>query len=171
MTEDVLRSQGIPFQVQPDDKVVTLWHPADTKASLMASAVGVSPEYRYSIEVVPTGARTSRIIANVETKDIADNEIDSYLATKKLNLFSKFDQIAAKSPPPTSTPRQGGVNFALLPGESLKELAKRATGSEASWRRIATDNGLTSSSDLSGVQTIWISDTLLPQKSSDATGH
>jgi hypothetical protein len=171
MTEDVLRGEGVLFQIQPDNKMATQWHPADKSAGLLGSAIGVNPQYRYLIEVVPTGNRTSRIVANVETEDIADNEIDNYLPSKKLNLFTKFDQLAAQFPPTAPTPRHGGVNFALLPGESLKALAKRATGSEANWTQIAKDNGLTSSSDLAGVQSVWISDSLLAQKKGAASEH
>jgi hypothetical protein len=160
-TEDVLRGEGVLFQIQPDDKLETLWRPADKPAGMFASAVGVNPQYRYIIEIVPTGQRTSRIVANVETQDIADDEVASYLPSKKLNLFNKFDQLATQYPPPSSTPRHGGVNFALLPGEDLRALAKRATGNEANWEKIAKDNGLTSSSDLSGVQSIWVRDSLL----------
>jgi len=163
-TEDVLRGEGVLFQIQPDDKIETLWRPADKPAGMFASAVGVNPQYRYIIEIVPTGQRTSRIVANVETQDIGDEEIASYLPSKKLNLFNKFDQLATQFPPPSSTPRHGGVNFALLPGENLRALAKRATGNEANWEKIAKDNGLTSSSDLSGVQSIWVSDSLLEPK-------
>jgi hypothetical protein len=163
-TEDVLRGEGVLFQIQPDDKIETLWRPADKPAGMLASAVGVNPQYRYIIEIVPTGQRTSRIVANVETQDIADDELASYLPSKKLNLFNKFDQLATQFPPPSSTPRHGGVNFALLPGENLRALAKRATGNEANWEAIAKDNGLTSSSDLSSVQSIWVRDSLLEQK-------
>ena len=163
-TEDVLRGEGVLFQIQPDDKLETLWRPADKPAGMFASAVGVNPQYRYVIEIVPTGQRTSRIVANVETQDIPDDEISSYLPSKKLNLFNKFDQLATQFPPPSNTPRHGGVNFALLPGENLRTLAKRATGNESNWEKIAKDNGLTSSSDLSGVQSIWVSDSLLEKK-------
>lgn len=163
-TEDVLRGEGVLFEIQPDDKLETLWRPADKPAGMLASAVGVNPQYRYIIEIVPTGQRTSRIVANVETQDIADDEIASYLPSKKLNLFNKFDQLASQFPPPSSTPRHGGVNFAVLPGEDLHSLAKRATGNEANWEKIAKDNGLTSASDLSGVQTIWVRNSLLEQK-------
>jgi len=171
MTEEVLRGDGILFQIQPDDKIETPWHPADKSAGLLGSAIGVDPQYRYIIEIVPTGNRTSRIVANVETQDIADADLDHYLASRKLNLFSKFDQLAAQFPPSSPTPRAGGVNFALLPGESLKALALRATGNEANWKQIAADNGLTSSTDLSSIQSIWISDRLLPQKKGDSSGH
>jgi hypothetical protein len=164
MTQDVLRGQGILFEVRPDDHVVTNWRPADKGPGLFGSLVGVDPQYRYDIEVVPTGARTSRIVANLQTQDIADADLPSYLPAKRLSLFSKFDQLAAQLPPPSSTPRQGGVNFALLPGEDLRALAKRATGNEANWRQIAKDNGLKSASDLSGVETIWVSDNLLPAR-------
>ncbi len=164
VTEDVLRGEGILFHVQPDDKIETDWRPADTPASMWASMLGVNPQYRYLIEVVPTGTRSSRIVANVETRDIADNEMNSYLPSRKLNLFGRFDQLAAQFPPASGTPRAGGVNFALLPGETLKALAKRATGNEANWEQIAKDNGLSSSTDLSTVQSVWISDSLLAQK-------
>ena len=104
-TEDVLRGEGVLFQIQPDDKLETLWRQADKPAGMFASAVGVDPQYRYVIEIVPTGQRTSRIVANVEVQDIADDEIASYLPSKKLNLFNKFDQLATQYPPPSSTPR------------------------------------------------------------------
>ncbi|MGH7780777.1 MAG: hypothetical protein ACREQR_13210, partial [Candidatus Binataceae bacterium] len=133
------------------------------------SMVGVDPQYRYDIEVVPTGARSSRIVANLETQDISDADLPAYLPTKRLNLFGKFDQLASRLPPPSTTPREGGVNFALLPGEDLRALAKRATGNEDNWRQIAKDNALTSSSDLSGVETIWISDDLLPVRKGSST--
>lgn len=171
MTEDVLRGEGIFFEIAPDDKIETRWHPADKSAGLLGSAIGVNPQYRYIIEVVPTGNRSSRIVANVETQDIADTDVDNYLASRKLNLFGKFDQLAAQSPPASPTPRAGGVNFALLPGESLKALALRATGKESNWNQIAKDNGLTSASDLSSIQSVWISDTLLPQKKGSTSAH
>ena len=171
ITEDVLRGEGVLFEIQPDDKLQTFWHPADKPAGLLNSAIGVNPQYRYLIEVVPTGNRSSRIVANVETEDIADSQVDSYLPSRKLNLFNKFDLLAAQFPPSSPTPRAGGVNFALLPGENLKALALRATGSESNWKQIAKDNGLTSSSDLSGIQSVWISDTLLPQKKGDSSAH
>lgn len=168
MVRDVINGEGIPFSTQPDDKIETTWRPADKAAGLLASTIGVTPQYRYIIEVVPTGTRTSRIIANVETQDIPDQDLDLYLASRKLGLFTKFDQIAAKFPPSSPTPHAGGVNFALLPGETLKALAKRATGSESNWQQIAKDNGLTSSTDLSTISTVWVSNTLLAQKKSDA---
>ncbi len=162
MTQDVLRGEGILFEVRPEDHVVTNWRPADQRAGIFGSLVGVNPQYRYDIEVVPTGTRTSRIVANLQTQDIADADLPAYLPTKRLNLFGKFDQLAAQLPPPSPTPREGGVNFAVLPGEDLHALAKRATGNEDNWRQIAKDNGLNSASDMSGVETIWVRDGLLP---------
>ncbi len=162
MTQDVLRGEGVLFEVRPEDHVVTNWRPAHINTSVFGSLVGLNPQYRYVIEIVPTGTRTSRIVANLETQDIPDSDLAAYLPSKRLNLFTKFDQLAAKLPPPSPTPREGGVNFALLPGEDLRALAKRATGNEDNWRQIAKDNGLTSASDLSGVQTIWVRDTMLP---------
>jgi len=168
-TQDVLRSQGVPFDMKPDGRIVTHWRDADTSASLFGSMLGVKPEYRYEIEVVPTGPRTSRIVANVATKDIADNEIASYLPVKRLDLFNKFDQLAATFPPPASTPRQGGVNFAVLPGEDLKALSKRATGKEDNWQKIAADNGLTSEVIPPTVGSIWVRDALLDKSTPKAS--
>ncbi len=163
ITQDVLRGQGVLFEVKPDNKIVTLWKPADTPASIWASLVGVRPRYRYEIEVVPQGSRQSKIVANVRADDIANNEIDAYKASKRLDLFKQFDELAATFPPPPTTPGSGGVNFALLPGEDLRALAKRATGNPENWRPIAKDNGLKSPTDVSGVQSIWVSNALLLQ--------
>lgn len=163
MTQDVLRGEGVLFEVKAGgEHVVTNWRPADKGAGIFGSVVGVDPQYRYDIEVVPTGDRTSRIVANLQTEDIADADLPAYLPSKRLGLFGKFDQLAAQLPPPSATPREGGVNFALLPGEDLRALAKRATGNEDNWRLIGKDNGLNSASDLSGVETIWVRDDLLP---------
>ncbi len=164
MVQDVLRGKGVLFEVKPQNQLVTLWRDADTPAGIWGSLVGMHPRYRYEIEVVPTGPRQSRIVANVETQDIGDNELQSYTATKRLDLFNRFDELAARLPPPSTTPREGGVNFALLPGEDLQALAKRVTGSADNWREIAKDNGLTSPTDLAGVQSIWVRNNLLEQK-------
>ncbi|MHB8383591.1 MAG: hypothetical protein ACYDC3_14785 [Candidatus Binataceae bacterium] len=162
MTQDVLRGEGVMFAVRLGNQIVTDWRPADKGPGLFGSIVGVDPQYRYNIEVVPTGDRTSRIVANLQTQDIADSDLPAYLPGKRLDLFGKFDQLAAKLPPPEATPREGGVNFALLPGEDLPALAKRATGNADNWQQIAKDNGLNSGSDLSAVQSVWIRDDLLP---------
>jgi len=163
MTQDVLRGEGILFEVRGGGQhVVTDWRPADKGAGMFGSIVGVDPQYRYDIEVVPTGTRTSRIVANLQVQDIPDSDLPAYLPSKRLDLFGKFDQLAAQLPPPSATPREGGVNFALLPGEDLRALAKRATGNEDNWRQIAKDNGLNSGSNLGGVETIWVRDNLLP---------
>lgn len=172
MTQDVLRGEGILFEVKAGGQhLVTDWRPADQGPGLFGSVVGVDPRYCYDIEVVPTGDRTSRIVANLKTEDIADADLPAYLPSKRLDLFGKFDQLAAKLPPPSSTPREGGVNFALLPGEDLRALAKRATGNEDNWRQIAKDNGLNSGSDLSGVETIWVRDDLLPAHKGTSAAH
>lgn len=172
LTQDVLRGQGVLFDVKPGHKIVTFWKSADTPASVWASAIGVEPRYRYEIQIVADGDRRSKIIANVRAEDIANNEIDSYQASKRLNLFSDFDQLAMKTPPPSTAPKSGGVNFALLPGEDLKALAKRVTGNPDNWSQIAKDNGLKSPTDTAGVQSVWVSDSLLPHpgKSTPAPG-
>jgi hypothetical protein len=164
MVQDVLRGEGVLFEAKPEEHLVTQWRPGDQPPGVWGDLVGVNPRYRYEIEVVPTGQRTSRIIVNVHAEDIAPDQIDSYQATKRLSLFTKFDQFASKFPPSGITPREGGVNFALLPGEDLKSLAKRVTGNADNWQEIAKDNGLKSATDLSGAQTIWVPNTLLPQE-------
>jgi hypothetical protein len=164
MVQDVLRGEGVLFEAQPEEHLVTHWRPGDQGPGVFGDLVGVDPRYRYEIEVVPTGQRSSRIIVNVHAEDIAPDQIDSYQVTKRLSLFAKFDQLAAKFPPTGPAPREGGVNFALLPGEDLKGLAKRVTGSADNWQEIAKDNGLKSATDLSSVQTIWVPNALLPQQ-------
>jgi len=169
MTQDVLRGEGILFEVKPDDHLETLWKDADTAATTVGSLLGVHPQYRYEIEVVSQGPRQSRIVVNVRAEDIPDSELPQYEATKRLDLFNKFDQLALTFPPPSSTPAEGGVNYALLPNEDLKGLARRATGNENNWRQIATDNGLNSPAQPSGVQSVWIRNTLLDQAKKGAS--
>jgi len=168
LTEDVLRGEGVLFEVKPEDKLVTLWRDADTQGGMLGSMVGVHPQYRYEIEVVPQGARRSRIIVNVRTEDIADGDLAKYKATTRLNLFDKVDQLAAKFPPSEGTPNEGGVNYALLPNEDLKALARRATGNESNWQTIEDDNGLKSPSDASGLPSVWIRNSLLVQSKKGA---
>ena len=57
LTEDALRGEGVLFDPEPEDKLVTLWRDADTKAGVLGDLVGVHPQYRYEIEVVPQGSR------------------------------------------------------------------------------------------------------------------
>lgn len=170
LTQDALRSEGVLFEVKPDNRLETLWRDADTPAGLWGSVIGVHPEYRYEVETVALTSRTSRIVVNVRTADIADDELGKYKATARLNLFGKVDQLAAQSPPPSGTPKEGGVNYALLPNEDLKGLAKRATGNADNWRQIAQDNGLKSPTDTSGVTSIWIRNTLVSQNSGGTRG-
>lgn len=169
IVEDVLRSKGILFDIKPQREIVTLWMPADTPASLWANLVGVRARYRYEIRVAPQGSRQSKIIANVRTEDIAESQLDSYKASNRLDLFSDFNRLAAKFPPPPSTPTSGGVNFTLLPGENLRAFARRVTGKADNWREIARDNGLNSPTDLAGVQSLWVSDTLMPRQPQPAS--
>jgi hypothetical protein len=168
LTQDVLRSEGILFEVKPNDQLVTLWKDGDVGAGVLGSLVGKHPQYRYEIEVVPINPRSSRIIANVRVEDIPDQDLAKYNATTRLNLFAKIDQLAAQYPPSGGTPKEGGVNYALLPNEDLKGLAKRATGNEDNWRQIAQDNGLQSPTDGANLPSIWIRNTLLsgPDKGS-----
>ena len=170
LTQDVLRGEGILFEVKPDDKLVTLWKDADVGAGVLGSLVGKHPQYRYEIEVVPLTGRSSRVVANVRVEDIPDEDINKYSATTRLNLFTKIDQLAAQYPPSEGTPKEGGVNYALLPNEDLKGLAKRTTGNEENWRQIAQDNGLKSSGDGASLPSIWVRNTLLPAASKSAPG-
>jgi len=167
-TQDVLRGEGILFTVQPDNMhLVTSWKDADTPAGVWADLVGIRAQYRYEIEVVPTGPRQSRVIANLRAEDIDDDQLDTYKATKRLDLFNRLDKLLAQAAPVPATPRTGGVNFALLPGEDLPALAKRATGRAENWRAIATDNGLGNGTNLTGVQSVWIRNSLLHEKKAE----
>jgi hypothetical protein len=171
MTQDVLRGEGILFTVEPNDKLTTLWKDADVGPGVLGSLVGKHPQYRYEIEVVEINPRSSRIIVNVRVEDIPDEDLSKYSATTRLNLFAKFDQLAAQSPPSGGTPKEGGVNYALLPNEDLKGLAKRATGNEDNWRQIAQDNGLQSPTDGANLPSIWIRNTLLSEPSQGSGGN
>lgn len=162
MTQDVLRGQGVLFEVKPGSKIITIWKPADTPVNIFSNLIGNEARYRYEIEVVPDGSRRSKIIANVRAENIATNLLDNYKASKRLDLFGDFDQLASNLPPPPSTPGSGGVNFSLLPGEDLAALSKRVTGNPDNWPQIAKDNGLKSVSDTAGVQSVWVANQLLP---------
>ena len=120
LTQDVLRGEGILFEVKPEDKLVTLWKDADVGAGALGSLVGKHPQYRYEIEVVPLTGRSSRVVVNVRVEDIPDEDIAKYNATTRLNLFTKIDQLAAQYPPSEGTPKEGGVNYALLPNEEFQ---------------------------------------------------
>lgn len=169
LTQDALRGDGILYEVGPDNSLQTLWRNADTKVGFMQNMMGVQPRYRYEIQVTPEGSQKSKIVVNVHTEGIADNEIADYKASKRFALFGEIDELAAKYPPPSSTPASGGVNFTLLPNEDLKGLAKRVTGSEDNWRQIAKDNSLKSATDVTPFQSIWVAGNLL-KKAPDKTG-
>ncbi|WP_425150896.1 hypothetical protein [Candidatus Binatus sp.] len=171
MTQDVLRGEGILFTVEHNDKLITLWKDGDVGPGVLGSLVGKHPQYRYEIEVVEINPRSSRIIVNVRVEDIPDEDLSKYSATTRLNLFAKFDQLAAQSPPSGGTPKEGGVNYALLPNEDLKGLAKRATGNEDNWRQIAQDNGLQSPTDGANLPSIWIRNTLLSEPNKGSAGN
>jgi hypothetical protein len=171
LTQDVLRGEGILFEVKPDNHLVTLWKDADVGPGVLGSLVGKHPQYRYEIEVVPLTARSSRVVVNVRVEDIPDEDLAKYNASTRLNLFAKIDQLAAQFPPSGGTPKEGGVNYALLPNEDLKGLAKRATGNENNWRLIAQDNGLKSATDGTSLPSIWIRNTLLSAPSKGSAGN
>jgi len=170
MTQDVLRGQGVLFDTKPDHKIVTFWKPADVPVGTFSGVFGHLPQYRYEIEIDPDGSRRSKIIANVRSENLPSDQLENYKASRKLNLFNDFDQLAANLPPPAVTPGSGGVNFALLPGEDLAALSRRVTGNPDNWPQIAKDNGLKSVSDTAGIQSVWVANTLIP-KVSASTPH
>jgi hypothetical protein len=170
LTQDALRSEGILFEVKPDDHLITLWKDADVGGGILGSLVGKHPQYRYEIEVVALSSRSSRVVVNVRGEDISDEDLAKYSATTRLNLFAKIDELAAQFPPSGGTPKEGGVNYALLPNEDLKGLAKRATGNEDNWRQIAQDNGLKSPTDGANLPSIWIRNTLLSESKKGSVG-
>jgi len=163
LTEDALRGDGILFEIQPDNSIITLWRDADlnTSSGWLPQLMGQHPRYRYEIHVVPEGSQRSKIIVNVRTEGIPDEQLASYKASNRFALFKEIDELAIKFPPASHLPAAGGVNFVLLPNEDLKALAKRATGDESNWMQIAKDNGLKSSTDVSPFQNVWISNKLL----------
>lgn len=171
LTQDALRGDGILFEVGPNNSLLTLWRNADAKLGLMQSLVAVQPRYRYEIQVTPEGSQKSKVVVNVHTEGIPDNQIADYKASKRFALFGEIDELAAKYPPPSTTPASGGVNFTLLPHEDLKALAKRVTGNEDNWRQIAKDNSLSSPTDVTPFQSIWIAGDMLkktPEKPSSS---
>jgi len=163
LTEDALRGDGILFELQPDNSIVTLWRDADinTATGFFHMIVPVEPRYRYEIQVAPEGSHKSKIIVNTRTEGIPDEQLPSYKASTRFDLFKEIDELAAKFPPPSRLPATGGVNFTLLPNEDLKALAKRVTGSEDNWQQIAKDNGLASPADVTPFENIWVRNSLL----------
>jgi hypothetical protein len=164
LVEDVLRGEGILFDMLPDKSIVTLWKPADNVPGFFHSMAGMKPQYRYEISVVGEGGSRSKIIANVRTEYVPEADINKYMASRRFNLFQKLDTLAATLPPSRRTPSTGGVNFALLPNEDLRGLAKRVTGDPENWKLIADQNGLTSPTDVNPFQTIWVPDGLIKEK-------
>jgi hypothetical protein len=165
LTEDALRGDGILFELQPDNSIITLWRDADvnTPTQWFDLIVPVEPRYRYEIQIEPEGSHKSKILVNVRTESIPDESLQSYKASARFDLFKEIDELASKFPPPSRLPTTGGVNFTLLPNEDLKSLAKRVTGNENNWHEIAKDNGLTSAADVTPFENIWVRNSLLKQ--------
>jgi hypothetical protein len=159
--EDALRGDGILFELQPDNSIVTLWRDADVNTPTSWYIINAQSRYRYEIEVVAEGSHKSKIIVNVRTEGIPDDELASYKASNRFALFAEIDELASKSPPPATAPASGGVNFTMLPNEDLKALATRATGNAQNWQVIAKDNGLTSPTDVTPFQNVWVRNNLL----------
>src|SRR5207244_1973879 len=113
----------------------------------------------YEIQAIPETSHRSKIIVNVRTEGIPDDQLARYKASSRFALFQEIDELAAKFPPKSKLPNSGGVNFTLLPNEDLKTLARRVTGRADNWRQIAEDNGLKSPrtslhSRISGCETV-----------------
>ncbi len=163
--EESLRGDGILFEVQSDNSIITLWRDADpnTPVSSFDRLVGHKPRYRYEIQLIPQGAQLTRVIVNVRTEYIPDEMQASYKADNRFALFKEIDELASKYPAPSKLPASGGVNFTLLPKEDLKALSKRVTGNEGNWTVIAKDNGLNSPTDVTPFQNIWVRNSLLKQ--------
>ena len=161
LVEDALRGDGILFERQPDDSIITLWRNADINTPTGWLIIPQQPRYRYEIEGVSEATNKTKIIVNVRTESIPDDQLSSYKASERFALFKEIDELASKYPPPSSTPASGGVNFTLLPNEDLKALATRATGDPRNWQIIAKDNGLASPSDVTPFENIWVRNNLL----------
>jgi len=162
ITQDVLRGDGILFEVQSDSELLTYWKDVDdVKVSVFASLMDRIPRYRYEIEVIPDGSHRSRIVVNVRGENIDDDKLAAYKASTQIHFFQDVDRVAKTYTIPSETPAAGGVNFVLLPNEDLKGLAKRVTGNADNWTLIAKDNGLQSATDVSPFQTIWVRNTLI----------
>src|SRR5579859_3415968 len=116
LTEEALRGDGILFEVQSDNSIITLWRDADlnTRIGWFAMMLGNKPRYRYEISLIPEGGQRTRVIVNVRTEYIADELQASYKASNRFALFKEIDELAAKYPPPSRLPSSGGVNFTLL---------------------------------------------------------
>src|SRR5579859_5655613 len=161
LIEEALRGDGILFEVQPDNSIITLWRNADLDTPSSWFIINVHPRYRYEIQAVPDGSKKTRIIINVRTEGIPDEQLASYKASSRFALFKEIDELASRNPPPSTTPASGGVNFTLLPNEDLQALAKRATGNAQNWQIIAKDNGLSSPTDVTAFQNVWVRNGLL----------
>jgi len=163
LTEEALRGDGILFEVQADNSIITLWRDADlnTPIGWFAMMLGNKPRYRYEIQLIPEGGQRTKVIVNVRTEYIADELQASYKAGNRFALFKEIDELASKYPPPSRLPSTGGVNFTLLPNEDLKALAKRVTGDGRNWSAIAKDNGLASATDVTPFQNVWVRNSLL----------
>lgn len=162
LAQDALRGDGILFEVLPDNSIVTTWRPADISTPTRWFPIfAQEPRYRYEIQAVPEGSRRSKIIVNVRTEGIPDEQLASYKASNRFALFKEIDELASRFPPKSGLPSSGGVNFTLLPNEDLKALARRVTGNPDNWHQIAEDNGLKSATDVTPFENIWVRNSLL----------
>lgn len=162
LTEEALRGDGILYQKTGTYSLLTLWRPTRIEVNLFARVFGPTPRYRYAIRVEPEGSAKSRIVVELEARGIPEDKLGRYTANSRFSLFGEIDELAAKYPPPSHLPSTGGVKFTVLPNENLRAFAKRVTGNPENWRPIAEDNHLSSPSDVSPFQTLWVRNALLP---------
>jgi hypothetical protein len=125
--------------------------------------ISQAPRYRYEIQAVPETSNRSKIIVNVRTESIPDEQLVEYKASNRFALFKEIDELALRFPPKSRLPGSGGVNFTLLPNEDLKALAKRVTGNADNWQQIAQDNGLKADTDVVPFENVWVRNGLLKQ--------
>jgi hypothetical protein len=163
LTQDALRGDGILFEVLSDNSIVTNWRPADvnTPRRWFSLIISETPRYRYEIQAVPETSHRSKIIVNVRTEGIPDEQLASYKASNRFALFKEIEELASRFPPKSGLPSSGGVNFTLLPNEDLRALARRVTGNPDNWHQIAMDNGLKSATDVTPFENIWVRNSLL----------
>ena len=118
----------------------------------------MKPKYRYEFVVVPEGGAKSNIVANVRTEYVPEDEIASYKASRRFDMFHKLDSLAATLPPERKAPSSGGRQFrpaAERRSARFGQARHRESRQLEGYRRA---NGLTSPTDVTPFQTIWVPD-------------
>ena len=136
LTQDALRGDGILFEVQPDNSILTLWRNADQHTATSWFPAG----RRYASRVIATkfsfwlqGSRSTRIIVNVRTEGIPDEELASYKASNRFELFKEVDELAAKEPPPSE---RAVIRWGQFHPAAERKSCSRSLGASRAIRRI-----------------------------------